>query len=220
VSARPLSPADLPAAVPVFPLAGALLLPHTSRPLNIFEPRYLAMVDHALAGRRLIALVQPEDTKQESPVGDVALQPVGCLGRLVHFEESDDGRYFIVLEGITRIRLGSELETGQPFRSFAISASGYEADFEPGFGEEGVDRARFIAMVRDYAQFASLDLDWEEIERTSTADLVNLCCMLSPYGPAEKQVLLEAQSLTARADTLIALAEMEMVRSRPGNALQ
>ncbi|KKB78695.1 peptidase S16 [Devosia soli] len=213
---RPTSPTDVPDVVPIFPLTGALLLPFSHRPLNIFEPRYLEMVDRALATDRLIGLIQPEDTSEESPQGQVPLHEIGCLGRLTHFEESGDGRYFIILEGVTRFRILEEIKDGAPFRKARISAEGFGADFTHNEGEEAVDRMRFLKMMRDYAEFASIELNWEEIERTGTADLVNFCAMVSPYGPAEKQVLLEAQTLFDRAETLIAMTEYEMARGGKG----
>jgi Lon protease-like protein len=217
---RPSSTAELPRTVPVFPLAGALLLPFAQRPLNIFEPRYVEMVDLALRGDRMIGLVQPEDTSEESPRGLVSLQRIGCLGRISHFDDVGDGRYFIILEGLIRFELGEEMRMGTPFRQFMISTDRFASDFDRGFGAEAVNRDRFVKMMRDYAEFANLDLNWEEIDRTGTADLVNFCCMVSPYGAAEKQVLLEAETLEARAETLIAMAEYEMARSGTGAALQ
>lgn len=216
---RPASPADLPSTVPVFPLSGALLLPHAQRPLNVFEPRYIAMVDHALATDRLIGLVQPVETAEESPQGAVPLRKIGCLGRITHFEEAGE-RYLIVLDGVARFSLGDEVEAGTPFRQFAIDSEQFSSDFEAGFGAERVDRPRFIKMMRDYAEFANLTLDWDEINKTGTAELINFCCMVSPYGAAEKQLLLEAPSLEERAEALIALAEVEMARSGAGSALQ
>ena len=218
MSKRPTSPADLPKSVPVFPLSGALLLPFAHRPLNIFEPRYIDMVDAALRGDRLIGLIQPEDTKEESPKGRAELQKVGCLGRLTHFEESGDGRYFIILEGVTRFRLMHELTVMTPYRQCVISAEDFAADFERNLGEEDVDRSRVLKMMRDYAEYASIELNWEEIESTGTADLVNFCCMVSPYGAAEKQVLLEAMTLNDRAETLIAMTEYEIARGGKGTA--
>ena len=215
---RPQSPAELPKSVPLFPLSGALLLPFSHRPLNIFEPRYIDMVDAALRGDRLIGLIQPEDTEEESPRGRSPLQPIGCLGRLTHFEESGEGRYFIILEGVTRFRLAHELTVMTPYRQGAIAADEFATDFERDFGEERVDRERFVRMMRDYAEFANIELNWEEIERTGTADLVNFCCMVGPYGPAEKQVLLEAETLEQRAETLIAMTEYEIARGGNGAA--
>jgi hypothetical protein len=215
---RPASPADLPKSVPLFPLTGALLLPFSHRPLNIFEPRYLEMVDAALRGDRLIGLIQPEDSSEESPKGRSPLQSVGCLGRLTHFEESGEGRYFIILEGVTRFRLVHELTVMTPYRQGMISAADFSNDFSRNFGEDAVDRDRFVKMMREYADFAEIELNWDEIERTGTADLVNFCCMVGPYGPAEKQVLLEAGSLEQRAETLIAMTEYEIARGNSGGA--
>ena len=217
---RPNSPDDLPQSVPLFPLTGALLLPFAQRPLNIFEPRYVEMVDAALKGDRLIGLIQPEDTSEESPRGRAPLQAIGCLGRLSHFEENGDGRYFIILDGLTRFELKSELTVMTPFRQGIISTERFASDFDRGFGAERVNRDRFVKMMRDYAEFANIDMNWDEINKTGIADLVNFCCMVSPYGAAEKQLLLEADSLEARAETLIAMAEYEMARGGTGAALQ
>ncbi|MGV8854641.1 MAG: LON peptidase substrate-binding domain-containing protein [Devosia sp.] len=215
---RPASPADLPKSVPLFPLSGALLLPFSHRPLNVFEPRYIDMVDAALRGDRLIGLIQPEDTSEESPRGRDPLQTIGCLGRITHFEESGEGRYFIILEGVVRFRLLHELTVMTPYRQGTVDASGFASDFDHDFGEDAVDRDRFVKLMRDYAEFANIDLNWEEIERTGTADLVNFCCMVGPYGPADKQVLLEALTLEQRAETLIAMTEYEMARGSDGGA--
>lgn len=213
---RPQSPSDLPATVPLFPLTGALLLPFSRRPLNIFEPRYVEMIDHALKSDRLIGLIQPQDTTEESPQGLVPLQRIGTVGRITHFEEVEEARYFVVLEGLSRFELIKELPVMTPFRRGMIIATDFASDFERTFGEERVDRPRFLKMMRDYAEFGNFDLDWDEIEKTGTADLVNFCCMVSPYGAAEKQALLEAGSLEARAETLIAMAEVEMAKGGKG----
>lgn len=209
---RPASAADLPVNLSVFPLSGALLLPFSHRPLNVFEPRYVEMVDQALAGNRLIGLIQPEDTSEESPRGRAPLQKIGTVGRLTHWEENGEGRYFIILEGISRFELISELTVMTPFRQAVISAKRFALDFERTYGEEGVDRERFLKMMRDYADFANFEINWDEINKTGTADLVNFCCMVSPYGAKEKQVLLEANSLEDRAETLIAMTEYEMAK--------
>ena len=209
---HPTSPADLPEHLPLFPLAGALLLPFSHRPLNVFEPRYVEMVDAALAGNRMIGLIQPEDTSEESPRGRAPLQKIGTIGRLTHWEENGEGRYFIILEGVSRFELTGELTTMTPYRQGIVDASRFALDFERSYGEEGVNRERFLKMMRDYADFANFELNWDEINKTGTADLVNFCCMVSPYGAKEKQVLLEAKSLEDRAETLIAMAEYEMAK--------
>lgn len=209
---RPTTLAEVPRSVPVFPLSGALLLPFSQRPLNVFEPRYIEMVDAALAGERMIGIIQPEDSSEESPRGRAALQKIGCLGRLTHFEENGDGRYFIILEGITRFEIVNEMTVLTPYRQVTIDASRFVSDFDRAFGEDKVDRTRFLKMMKDYAEFGNFDLNWQEIEKTGTADLVNFCCMVSPYGAAEKQLLLEATSIEARAEALIAMAEYEMAK--------
>ncbi len=210
---RPTSPDELPPSVPIFPLSGALLLPFSHRPLSIFEPRYVDMVDAALRSDRLIGLIQPVDTTVESPAGRTPLQRIGALGRITRWEEHAEGRYFIIVEGLCRFELGAELTTMTPYRQARLDAAPFASDFVRGFGAERVDRTRFEKMMRDYAQFADIQLNWEEIEQTSTGDLVNFCCMVSPYGAAEKQQLLEARSLEDRAETLIALVEYEMTKS-------
>ena len=212
--------ADLPESAPVLPLNGALLLPHTSRPLNVFEPRYVAMIDDALGSERLVVLVQPKNAKEESPKGNVPLHETGCLGRIVHFEETSDDRYLIVLEGVCRVRLGTEQADDLAYRRFSIDATDFAGDLDPTLGEEAVDRERLVAAIRAYADFAGFDVDWEEIEQTGTADLVNLSAMLAPFGPAERQHLLESPTLQARAEALIAMAEVEMVRAESGHMLQ
>jgi Lon protease-like protein len=217
---RPSSPADLPPHIPLFPLSGALLLPFSQRPLNVFEPRYVEMVDTALAGNRLIGLIQPEDTAEESPRGRAPLQKIGTVGRLTHWEENGEGRYFIILEGLARFELVSEMTVMTPYRQAIVSSENFSLDFARAFGEEAVDRPRFLKMMKDYAEFANFELNWDEIDKTGTADLVNFCCMVSPYGAKEKQVLLEARSLEDRAETLIAMAEYEMAKGGAGASLQ
>lgn len=218
---RPKQIKDLPVTVPLFPLTGALLLPGLQRPLQIFERRYVDLIDHILGGNRLVGLIQPEQSDEESPQGrDVALRKIGALGYLSQFEEVSEGRYIVSLEGICRFNLLAEAQVDTIFRQGEINASEFSADFQPTTGESAVDRSRFIVMMQNYAEFADLDFDWDEIEQTSTADLVNMCCMLSPYGAAEKQVLLEAGSLRERAETLIALAELEMAHAAAGTVLQ
>jgi Lon protease-like protein len=220
VTDRYRSASDLPKTLPVFPLRGAILLPRASLSLNVFEPRYLALVDTALAGDRLIGVVQPspESGLAESPIGkDFPLRRVGCAGRIVGFTESDDGRMAISLAGIARFALGVDVGSEQPFRICAVDFAPYAGDFMPGQGEEEVDRPRLIATLRSYLQANSLNADWERINSATTERLVNALAILSPYGPEEKQCLLEAKDLRARADALVALAEMELAARDDGS---
>jgi uncharacterized protein len=214
------SASDLPKVLPIFPLRGAILLPRASLTLNVFEPRYLALVDHALAGTRLIGVVQPapEAGNGESPQGKIfPLRRVGCAGRITSFTESEDGRVVVALAGVARFRIGRDVEGEEPFRVCQIDFAPYGEDFVSGYGEDDVDRPRLIATLRSYLIANNLNADWERINSASTERLVNTLSILSPYGPEEKQCLLEARDLRARAEALVALAEMELAARDDGS---
>ncbi len=208
-------PEDLPQTVPLFPLTGAVLLPKAQMPLNIFEPRYLAMIDAALRGDRLIGMIQPDFSV---PGVDRAEKPplvgVGCLGRIVAYQETGDGRCLVTLTGVTRFTLSEELETVTPYRIGRISVEDFAVDFETGEGEGDVDRAGLVSALRSYLEANDLEADWDSIDRASTEVLVNALSMMSPYGPAEKQALLEAPDLRTRADTLVALTEVDLAKKQ------
>jgi uncharacterized protein len=213
-NARYLKPRDLPNTAAIFPLNGALLLPTGQLPLNIFEPRYLAMFDAALAGNRLIGIVQPalgEYDGEESPVGAPQLAPVGCLGRITSFAETGDGRYIASLTGVCRIRLLEEKTGHEPYRTFRIAP--FIADLTSENEEDAVDRSALLAAFRAYLDANKLEADWESVERASNMTLVNSLSMMSPFGPAEKQALLEAPDLKTRAETLIAITEIVLARA-------
>lgn len=200
-------PRDLPQTIPVFPLADALLLPLGQMPLNIFEPRYLAMIDAALAGDRIIGMIQPApvDPGESAP----RLMAVGCAGRITAWSETGQGRYQVTLTGIARFNLLAEIPTDRMFRMCRVSYDGFTQDFgEAGGGN--VDRAALLKAFRDFLDANSLSADWDSIERTPTDLLVNTLSMMSPYGRAEKQALLEARDLRARAETLVALTEASL----------
>lgn len=213
-NARYLKPDDLPGTIPVFPLTGALLLPGGQLPLNIFEPRYLSMFDDALAGSRLIGMVQPvfgdhveSDPSSETP----ALCRVGCIGRITSFAETGDGRYIASLTGVCRYRLISEARTAKAYRCFKIAP--FISDLSGADDERGVDREALLSAFRAYLDANKLEADWESVERASNTTLVNSMSMMSPYGPAEKQALLEAPDLKTRAETLIAITEIVLARN-------
>ncbi len=207
---------DFPSSVPIFPLSGALLLPKGQMPLNIFEPRYLAMVDAAMSGDRLIGMIQPSlDDDTDHPD---ALCDSGCLGRIVAWSESGDGRYLITLMGIARFRLEQELTTMTPYRQARISVLPFMGDIDGEVAELEVDREELLATFRDYLDANDMEADWESINEASTESLVNALSMMSPYGPAEKQALLEAPDLKTRAETLIAITEMELARGDDGTS--
>jgi Lon protease-like protein len=211
---------DLPDVLPIFPLRGAILLPRASLTLNVFEPRYLALVDHALAGDRLIGVVQPapEAGNAESPQGkSFSLRRVGCAGRIMSFTENEDSRVIVSLSGVARFHLGQDLHGDEPFRRCRVDFAPYREDFLSGHGEDEVDRPRLIATLRSYLIANNLNADWDRINSASTERLVNTLSILSPYGPEEKQCLLEARDLRARAEALVALAEMELATRDDGS---
>lgn len=210
-NARYLTGSDLPKTLALFPLAGALLLPGGQLPLNIFEPRYLAMFDDALAGNRLIGMIQPAlDADGNDPRPPLA--KVGCVGRITSFGETGDGRYILSLTGVTRFRLLEEIDAQTPYRQARIAP--FLTDLEPQ-DEDSVDRKSLLAAFRAYLEANTLEADWENIARASNATLVNSMSMMAPFGPAEKQALLEADDLKTRAETLVAITEIVLARSAP-----
>jgi len=206
--------------VPVFPLAGVILLPRSTLPLNVFEPRYLEMVDDALAGNRIIGIIQPKgsDSGGESPLGkSVALREVGALGRITTYSESDDGRYLISLTGIVRLQIIAEQASDKPYRLCQVDVERFAADLDRREGEDDVDRERLLTVLQSYLKAHDLTADWDSIARSSNELLVNTLSVISPYGPEEKQALLEAPDLKARAEVLVALAEMDLASRDDGS---
>jgi Lon protease-like protein len=208
---------DMPSVIPVFPLPAALLLPRADMPLNIFEPRYIAMIDDAVASDRIIGMLQPDDTTAPCSRGP-ALRQIGCAGRIVSFAETGDGRYLVTLTGIARFRVLGEVASDRPYRRCRISVDPFLCDFQP--DEHCVDRAAVLRAFRAYLVAHDLDADWESIGRTSSEALVNALSMIAPFAPAEKQALLEAPDLKARAETLVAIAEMSLSGTADGRRLQ
>ena len=200
---------ELPSALRLFPLAGALLLPRGELPLNIFEPRYLAMIDSAIASDRLIGMIQPlTGARAEEP----RLYEIGCAGRVTHFRETGDGRYIVTLSGVTRFKILAEEEPGAPFRTARVAFDDFTHDLEPGAGEDNVDRVRMTEMLRKFAQASKLDIDWASIDAAPTETLVNALAMMCPFGAREKQSLLEAIDLKTRAEVLIGLAQFDLAQ--------
>jgi Lon protease-like protein len=210
-------PIDLPETIPVFPLPGALLLPRGQMPLNIFEPRYLAMIDDALRdGHRMIGMIQPDPT-QASSVDKPKLFKVGCVGRITQLAESGDGRYLIELTGVARFQVVEELTVATLYRQCRVTFAPFADDFVPRKGEEAVDRGALLSALSGFLEANNLKADWDGIEKAPNEALVNALSMMSPYGVAEKQALLEAPDLKTRAEILIAVTEIELAkRQSPG----
>src|SRR5882672_476000 len=205
--------ADLPAVIPVFPLTGVLLLPRTRLPLNVFEPRYLAMVDAAMDHYRLIGMVQPRAASAEG-TRNPALADVGCVGRITEYSETDDGRYLITLSGIARFQISGERESQAPYRQVAADYTFFASDILS-TQDPPIPRARLLSALKPYLSDRSMQTDWKSIEDAPAETLVNALCMLCPFEPTEKQALLEAPGLKERADALITLIEIANASAIP-----
>jgi Lon protease-like protein len=204
---------ELPDVIPVFPLRAALLLPRGEMPLNVFEPRYLAMIEDAIRGHRIIGMIQPDPDSAEDD-DRPELVRVGCAGRLTAFGETGDGRYLVTLTGVARFRVVEELAATTPYRQVRAAFDEFESDLAPGDGQEDVDRDALLKTLKDYLTANSLEADWDGIRRAPNEALVNALAMMSPFGAREKQALLEAANLKSRAEILVAVTEMDLARAR------
>jgi len=198
---------DLPDQFPVFPLTGALLLPHGKLPLNIFEPRYLAMVEDALGLGRMFGMIQPDPGLSRGPTGP-GLFTIGCLGRLSSFSESDDGRYLITLTGVIRFRVAAEVAMRRGYRRVEADYADYGHDLDEDPSETGIDRTELMTELRGFFARSGLEANWDAVDRMPDGILVTTLCMVCPFSPTEKQALLEARDAEARAHTLFALLRM------------
>jgi Lon protease-like protein len=198
---------DLPDTIPVFPLSGALLLPRTRLPLNLFEPRYLQMLDDVLkTDHRLIGMVQSYD----GPDGVNKLHSIGCAGRVTAFSETDDGRYMITLAGASRFRLIGEVDGFVPYRRARVNWQGFERDLGDVETDDTFDRHKFIDALGRFFDDQGLQTDWESLREAEDELLINSLSMLCSFEPEDKQALLEAPSLTTRRETLTTLIEYSL----------
>jgi hypothetical protein len=208
-------PDSLPGVIPVFPLPGALLLPRGQMPLNIFEPRYLAMTDDVLRSpHRVIGMIQPDPTHPGPDANKPSLFSVGCVGRMTQFAESGDGRYLIQLTGVARFRIEEELPVTTPYRQCRVTYQPFVGDFTARKGEDEVDRKSLLRALSSFLKANNLKADWDGIENAPNEALVNALAMMSPYETAEKQALLEAPDLKTRAEILIAVTEIALAKSK------
>jgi Lon protease-like protein len=205
VSERPGERA-LPAVLPIFPLLGVLLLPRGQLPLNIFEPRYLAMTRDAMAGDRLIGMVQPSET-DPAMAGNPKVYPVGCAGLVSSLAETEDGRLLITLTGISRFRIREELPLVSGYRRVAADWTPFAAD-RAGEEEAAFDRERLLQSLRTYFERHKISANWDALNTVRGERLIASLAMVCPFAPSEKQALLEAADLGARARLLTAIVEM------------
>ena len=203
---------DMPDVIPVFPLPGALLLPRAKLPLHIFEPRFLSMIEDCMkTSSRLIGMVQPYQARN----GETRLHSIGCAGRLNQFSETEDGRYMVTLSGVSRYRIGAEVDGFTPYRRFETSWTGFEGDLAKSEKDPGFRRQTFFKLLERYFENRGLSTDWETLKDADDELLINSLSMLLEFESEDKQALLEAPSLMTRRETLITLIEYSM---RGGNS--
>ena len=218
MSPNPFDPTfdQLPEIVPIFPLTGVLLLPRGKLPLNVFEPRYLAMIEDALAGNRMIGIIQPSDPLSRASVPPV--YPIGCAGRITSFSETDDGRYLITLTGVCRFETVRELPIVRGYRRVDVSWERFAADLDEA-GPALFDRARLVEGLRTYFKIQGISANWDAVESTPDERLVTSLAMICPFEPSEKQALLECGSLSERASMMVAIIEMSVLDKRGGDTM-
>ena len=209
---------DLPETISLFPLTGAILFPHANLPLNIFEPRYLNMIDDAMRGDRLIGMIQP--LQSEADAAQPALSKTGCVGRIVSYSETDDGRYLIALKGVCRFELIGELDQTTPYRRANVDYDPYKHDLDPPSdqADESDLRENLLIALRDYLGRNDLKTDWSAVENAPLETLIHALASGSPFSPVEKQLLLEAGDLKDRCAALIALLQVNA--SQSGGTMQ
>jgi len=206
----------LPSVISIFPLAGALLLPRAELPLNIFEPRYLTMLGDVLEGAGVIGMVQPRDESDDAE--EPAVFAVGCAGRVTACSETEDGRNLITLEGLRRFQIVEELERTTPYRQAKVDYTPFESDALTPLASAGIDRDGLLARLTPYLEQQELEADWSSIEDASDEALVNALAMMCPFAAAEKQALLEADSLKERVQIMMTL--MDFALREPGDGQQ
>jgi Lon protease-like protein len=196
-------PADLPQTVALFPLNGAILFPRGVLALNIFEPRYLNMIDDVLGAERMLGIIQPATGEDDESIPE--LSDVGTLGRITSFAETDDGRYLVTLTGVCRFNYGRELD-GKPYRQAIVTYDDFADDFAISPGGT-INRSKLISALRAYANLHGFQVDWSSVEQAPTETVINVAAQICPFDPAAKQALLESQTLEQRCQALIALVE-------------
>jgi len=213
-------PLNLPERLAIFPLSGVVLLPFGHLPLTIFEPRYLSMIDDALGHGRIIGMVQPRANPSDPVPHDAALYDIGTAGRIVHFQDPGDGRYFITLEGVSRFRIAGLIEPAVDlgYRWVTPDFTPFAEDLQPIEQHEGPGRARLLELMHGYFDLQEIDADWDAVSDAPFEALVSSLAMTCPFAPEEKQALLECNNDEMRASTLISLLEMNIAEAAGSSA--
>lgn len=208
---------NLPKVIPIFPLSGALLLPRSSLPLQIFEPKYLQMFEDSLkTSDRLIGMIQLNNSSKNSQ----ELHQIGCAGRIIQFTETTDGRYMITLAGVSRFKVSAEQQGFTAYRKALIDWSGFEKDLGPAEKDKEFDRTYFMGLLAKFFNAVDLKTDWNSLKDADEELLINSLSMLCPFDPEEKQALLESQTLVSRRKTLVTLLEFALLGGNTGESIQ
>lgn len=202
---------NLPDIIPVFPLHGVLLLPRGQLPLNIFEKRYLAMVDDAMRSHRIIGMVQPVIRNDEK-----SLFSTGCAGKITSYSETDDGRYLVTLTGVCRFRIAKEENTGKLYREVVPEWKDFLADMEEEGSFFNLDRPKLLGLLREYFEIHEMTCCWDSLERVPGARLITCLSMICPFDSREKQALLETRDMEDRTSKLITMLEIAVRTGEPG----
>ena len=210
-------PADLPQTIALFPLEGAVLYPRGVLALNIFEPRYLNMIDDALGEQRLIGMIQPAVGHEQETVPDLA--EVGTVGRITTFSETDDGRYLVTLTGVARFQFEREIKAATPYRQALVSFDAFAADFAPA-ADLSIDRGELMKSLKTYAALHGFQVDWDSVEQAPTETVINVAAQICPFDAIAKQALLEAETLDDRCRALVALLEWDVASDDQRRPLQ
>lgn len=210
---QPFAFDELPRRLPIFPLDGVLLLPGGRLPLHIFEPRYRAMTGDAMAGARVIGMIQPQEAERDGR--PPAIYRTGCAGLIDDFSETGDGRYFITLQGLCRFEVLEELPAATPYRQVLVTYARFRRDLER-MTRPAIDRARLLAALKGYLHLKEIPADWQAIEAADEAGLINSLAMVCPFAANEKQALLEAGDVPERARVMTALMEMALIGAASG----
>ena len=189
----------LPEIIPVFPLSNFIFFPKTTVPLNIFEKKYLEMIDDAMKGDRIIGMIQPKESNQNLPL----LYNIGCAGKITSFNETDDGRYLIVITGISRFKISQEIKTENLYRKCKVDYSNFKSDLS-----DTKEEIKFSDLELIFKNLKSLFdkqgylINWKELEKQSLDETINILSMASPFSLEEKQILLETTNLDERKKKL------------------
>ena len=191
---------DLPKILPVFPLSNFIILPRTTVPLNIFEPRYIQMIDQSMKSNRLIGIIQPKKT---GALKKPDLYNIGCVGKITSFNETDDGRYLIVLNGVCRFKINSEITSSKLFRECNVEYNEFIEDFKIANNDiEISDLKKIFDNLKNLLKKQGYTINWNEIEKQNLDETINTLAMASPFSLEEKQALLETKNLLLRKDKL------------------